>query len=48
VLVRDDQERTGGVLVLQSAALDVVSAAKVFDTWVERCKGLPTLFDEAG
>ncbi len=32
VLVRDDQERTGGMLVLQSAAPDVISAVEVFDT----------------
>ena len=35
VLVRDDQERTGGFLIFQSLAADIFSAQEVFDSWVE-------------
>lgn len=45
--LRDDQGRTGGFLMFQSAAPDVFSAPEVFDTWVGRRDGLPALFDEA-
>ena len=36
VLVRDDEEATGGFLVFQSLAPDIFSAPEVFDAWVER------------
>ena len=47
VLVRDDQERTGGFLIFQSAAPDVFSAPEVFDSWVERPEALAAFFAEA-
>lgn len=48
VLVRDDEERTGGVLVFQSSAPDVLSAPEVFDMWVEGRGDLDAFFAEAG
>ena len=48
ILVRDDQERTGGFLVFQSTAPDVFSAPEIFDTWIEQREGLDALFSEAG
>ena len=48
VLVRDDQEQTGGFLIFQSAAPDVLSAVEVFDSWVERRDALAEFFAEAG
>jgi len=47
VLVRDDQERTGG-LVFQSSQQDIFSASEVFDSWVERRDDLDAFFAEAG
>ncbi len=48
VLVRDDQEQTGGFLIFQSAAPDVFSAPEVFDAWVEQREGLDAFFADAG
>ena len=48
VLVRDDQERTGGFLVFQSSAPDIFSAPEVFDSWIERRDDLDAFFSEAG
>ena len=48
VLVRDDQERTGGFLIFQSSAPDIFSATEVFDSWVERRDDLHAFFSEAG
>ena len=47
VLVRDDQERTGGFLILQSLAPNIFSAAEVFDSWVEHREDLPRFFLES-
>ena len=44
MLVRNDQERTGGFLVFQSSAPDVFSAPKMFDSWVERSSDLDAFF----
>ena len=48
VLVRYDQERTGGFLIFQSAAPDIFSAAEVFDFWVERDDDLDGFFAVSG
>ena len=48
VLVRDDQERTGGFLIFQFSASDIFSASEVFDSWVERRDDLEAFFSAAG
>jgi hypothetical protein len=48
VLVRNDQERTGGFLIFQSSAPDVFSASEVFDNWVEQLSDLESFFSESG
>ena len=46
VLVRDDQERTGGFLIFKSSAPDVFSASEVVDDWVEHLSDLEAFFVE--
>ena len=48
VLVRDDQERTGGFLIFKSTAPDVFSEPEVFDAWVGQREDLDAFFAEAG
>ena len=48
VLVPDDQVRTGGLLVFESVAPDVLSARRVFDFWVEQRDHLAASFSESG
>ena len=47
ILVRDDQERTGGFLVFQSSEPDIFSAPEVFDFWVEQSDNLNAFFSES-
>ena len=48
VLVRNDQERAGGFLILQSSSPEMFSASGVFDDRVERHSDLDAFFAETG
>ena len=48
VLVRGDQKRTGGFLILHSSTPGVFSASEVFDNRVEQPSDLDAFFVETG